>query len=216
MTYDETLLVMSVLKVAYPAYYKNITRADAEAAIALWAKMFKDDPFELVSNAVDAHISSDKDGYPPVIGKIKEKVRLLRGDESGLTEQDAWQLVAKALRNSAYNSREEFDRLPADVQRLVGSPNQLREWSQMDSETVQSVVSSNFQRSYRAVSARRNEFNRLPADVRAMLPKFQMEEQQRLAEITQEPKPADLAETRKRLQQYKLERAYGIEATASG
>lgn len=39
----------------------------------------------------------------------------------------------------------------------------------MDTETVHSVVSSNFQRSYRAISAREREINALPAEVRALV-----------------------------------------------
>jgi len=39
----------------------------------------------------------------------------------------------------------------------VGSPNQLRAWALMDEETVQSVVASNFQRSYKAIAAKQKE-----------------------------------------------------------
>ena len=38
----------------------------------------------------------------------------------------------------------------------------------MDSETVHSVLASNFQRSYRAIAAKEREFERLPPDVREL------------------------------------------------
>ena len=63
-----------------------------------------------------------------------------------MTAQEAWNLVARAIRNSGYESRKEYDNLPPDIQRLVGSPEQLRDWAMMDSSTVHSVVASNFQR----------------------------------------------------------------------
>lgn len=79
---------------------------------------------------------------------------------------EAWNLVAKALRNSAYGSEEEFAKLPPAVQRVAHSPSQLREWALMDADTVQSVVASNFQRAYTARQKSDREFEALPPAVR--------------------------------------------------
>ncbi|MFR8332153.1 MAG: hypothetical protein ACLU9S_07140 [Oscillospiraceae bacterium] len=79
---------------------------------------------------------------------------------------EAWNLVAKALRNSAYGSEEEFAKLPPAVQRVAHSPFQLREWALMDADTVQSVVASNFQRAYTARQKSDREFDALPPAVR--------------------------------------------------
>ena len=86
-----------------------------------------------------------------------------------MTPQEAWNLVAKAIRNSAYESREEFDKLPTDLQRLVGSPNQLRDWALMDSDTVHSVISSNFQRSFSIRKKADDDFKALPGDVQTLV-----------------------------------------------
>ena len=42
----------------------------------------------------------------------------------------------------------------------------------MDTDTVHSVVASNFQRSYRVISSREKEINALPADVRKFVEKL--------------------------------------------
>ena len=86
-----------------------------------------------------------------------------------LSEGEAWALIAKALRNSSYNSEKEFEALPENLQRLVGHPSQLREWASMDTETVQSVVQSNFMRSYRARQESERKMQAMPSDVRAKL-----------------------------------------------
>ena len=165
MTRDDTLDLLSILKAAYPNFYRDMTRKDADHVIDLWSEMFKDEPAELVAIAVKAHIATDKKGFPPHIGAIKDAiVKIQQPDE--MTELEAWGLVQKALRNGYYGAKEEFDKLPPVVQRLVGSPNQLREWSQMDSETISSVVASNFQRSYKARAANEREFLALPSDVK--------------------------------------------------
>ena len=67
-----------------------------------------------------------------------------------MTDWEAWALVAKAIRNGIYGSREEFEALPESVRRVVGTPARLREWAVMDSDRVHSAVARDFRRAYRA------------------------------------------------------------------
>lgn len=168
MSRQEVLFIMAVLRAAYPSFYRNMSREDAQAAVDLWREMFADDPAPLVGAAVKALIASDEKGYPPHIGAVKAKLRQLTAPVRD-TEAEAWSRVLKAVSNSAYSAREEFDALPPPLQALVGSPAQLREWALMDSDTVNSVVASNFQRSYRARAAQREQWDALPGDVKALV-----------------------------------------------
>lgn len=168
MNREEVLMVMTVLRGAYPQFYRGITAKEAEATVSLWAEMFAEDDVAVVAAAVKALIATDDKGFPPHIGAVKAKVRQIT-QPSGMTPQEAWNLVAKAIRNSAYESREEYDKLPREVQRLVGSPNQLRDWALMDSDTVHSVVASNFQRSFTVRQKADDDFKALPRDVQAMI-----------------------------------------------
>lgn len=168
MTMEDTIQMFAILKAAYPSFYKGMSRQDAEGILNLWQSMFSDDPVEVVASAVKAHIASDTKGFPPHIGAIKEAIRKVNTPEE-MTEMEAWGYVQKAITNSYYNSKDEFDKLPPTVQRLVGSANQLREWSMMDLETVSSVVASNFQRSYKARAASEREYQKLPGDVKQIM-----------------------------------------------
>ena len=171
MTIEETGIIMDILKTAYPRFYSGPNAPDKVKTLSLWAKTFAHDDVALVAAAVKALIESDSKGFPPHIGAVKEKLRLISaGDE--MTEAEAWGIVAKALRNSAYGSREEFEKFPPVIKRIVGSPSQLREWGTMDSETVHSVVASNFQRSYKAIAQREKELAKLPPDVKALVGKL--------------------------------------------
>lgn len=172
MNKTDTLAILGVLKAAYPNFYKDMRRSEADGIVSLWSEMFKDEPVELVAMAVKAHIATDKKGFPPHIGAIKDSIVKIQQPEE-MTELEAWGLVQKALRNGYYGAKDEFDKLPPVVQRLVGSPNQLREWAQMDAETISSVVASNFQRSYKVRVAKEREFLALPSAV-----------QQTMAQIT--------------------------------
>lgn len=168
MERSDVIKIMAVLRGAYPHFYRGIDRKEAEDTVALWAEMFAPDPYELVAAAVKSLIEADDTGFPPTIGKVKGKIRLLQGQQ-GQTEQEAWTLVSRAIHNSAYNSAEEYDRLPPTLQKLVGSANQLRTWAMMPADELNTVVASNFQRSYRVVKAREDELGKLPQDVRAMI-----------------------------------------------
>lgn len=168
MNRTETLAVMSILKAAYPAYYRDMKRQDAEAVVNLWAEMLADYPANLVAAAVKSHIASDRRGFPPHIGAIIASIgEISRPAE--LSEGEAWAMIAKALRNSSYNSEKEFAALPETLQRLIGHPSQLRDWAMMDAGTVQSVVQSNFLRAYRARAESERKLLTMPAEVRQKL-----------------------------------------------
>lgn len=168
MTIDETLKIFAVLKANYSNFFKTISRVDAEAQVNLWAEMFQDEPYNLVGAAVKSYIATDINGFPPNVGKIKEQIRKLTQTEQ-LTEQEAINLILKATQNSIYNSQDEFNKLPPVLQKLVGSPNQLREWAIMDSDVVNSVVSSNLMRSYRVIAERERQQQALPSSVKNIL-----------------------------------------------
>lgn len=184
MTREHTLAIMAVLKAAYPGYYRDMKRNDAERIVDLWTEMFKDEPAELVTMAVKTHIASDKKGFPPHIGAIKDAVLKIKSPET-MTELEAWSLVRRAIDNASISpssrvfrngeldrrtsAERNFDQLPETLQRLVGSANQLAEWAMMDGAVVNSVVASNFQRSYRARADQIREQLALPGDVRSAM-----------------------------------------------
>ena len=168
MNRKETMQILAALRAAYPSSFKDLDTMDIEAMTQLWQTLFADESYADVSAAVYALVSSRTVGYSPTIGEVKEKLHSLR-TVNELSEQDAWALVSKACQNGLYGYQKEFDKLPPEVQRAVGQPEQLRSWAAMDTETVESVVASNFMRSYRTQAARKKEFDMLPESVRSVV-----------------------------------------------
>jgi hypothetical protein len=165
MTRSETVQILSILRKAYPVFYKDITKREAEDIVDLWHTMFEDDDLLLVINAVKAFIATDDKGYPPVIGVIKKKMREI-SQPVAMTEFEVWDYIKKAVSNSLYNSKEEYDKLPPTIQSLVGSHDVLREWSLIDTSKFDTVVQPNFMRSYKARCEREKEIMALPLSVR--------------------------------------------------
>lgn len=168
MTLDNAYEILSILKVAYPHSFKNISDTDVDATANLWQRMFSSESYEQVEAAVYMLISSRTEVFSPTIGEIKEKLLSLQA-VTELGEAEAWALVSKACSNGIYSYRQEFDKLPAVVKRVVGQPEQLKEWAMMDADTVQSVVASNFMRSYRAKTARDKELAIIPDDIKRLI-----------------------------------------------
>ena len=165
MTKREIAEIITIMQTNYPDDFRNLSDVALNAKIQLWYTQFKDDSYQDVVTAVMAHIASDTNRFMPPVGVIKAMlVKIRQPDE--LTEMEAWELVRRACSNSNYGATEEFAKLPPVVRRLVGSPNQLREWAMMDSDTLNSVVASNFQRSYKVRAASEREYMALPSDVR--------------------------------------------------
>lgn len=171
MTMSQTAEMMAILRAAYPRFYVGMTREDASAALNLWHGFFADDDASLVSDAVKAFIASDTKGFPPVVGQIREKLDVINQAVHGfeLTPQTAWGLVKRAMKDSAYHSAEQFAELPEVVQEVVGSPSQLHEWAVSNDGVSESVIASNFQRSFAARAAVHKEIRMMPGDVRARI-----------------------------------------------
>lgn len=155
------------MKAAYPNFYRGMGKADLEQILDLWTDMFQEDHPRIVAGAVKAFIATDSKGYPPVIGVIKDKVRQITKPPM-MTEHEAWTLVLDAMNCSEHDVGKKFDALPPVVRSIVGNARQLWDWGMMDSETVNSVVASNFMRSYRNRAQQQEDFEALPGDVQEM------------------------------------------------
>ena len=84
----------------------------------------------------------------------------------------AWGLVSKALRNGTYGAAEEFNELPPLVRQAVGMPDNLKNWATSDYQTIETVIQSNFLRTYETVVKRANEINRMPDDIKSLIEKM--------------------------------------------
>jgi hypothetical protein len=164
MNREETKAILAILKAGYPNFYKDMTKEDATNTINLWTTMFADDPAQVVAEAVKSLMCTLK--FPPTIADVKEKIAMIT-QPPAMTEMEAWQMVKSAI--SYYNAAETFERLPPILKRIVGSPNQLREWAIMEAEKFDTVVQSNFMRSYKALAAQEKERAMLPESTKQMI-----------------------------------------------
>ena len=165
MTRDESKKILRIITATYQNAYKDSPQRLADA-ITVWAVIFKDVPYDEVQAAVYTYINEDRE-YPPTPGQVKSILyRIEHYDE--MPEGDAWNLVLRALGNGLYGAQEEFDRLPEDVQRAVGSPQWIHAVA-MDDNANMSVESSNFYKRYRQVLANKRQTAAMPPMVKELV-----------------------------------------------
>lgn len=167
MVKDDVITLLRVFKANYPFAYKGMTKEDKNDIADLWTTQFQEYPTKIVTEAVHAYIS-DNNNFPPTVGNIKEKIRLIT-ESPQLTEMEAWVIVSKAICDSMYHAQEHFDRFPDIIKNIIRQPEQLRMWGQMDVDTVNSVVQSNFMRSYKSMSQHQEQLNRLPESTKTLI-----------------------------------------------
>ena len=164
MTETEVRKLLAMTQAVYP----NYNPPSRDAAVNAWLMCLSEYDNNVVMAAFKAYITTDTSGFAPSIGQLLDKLHAIQSPQE-LNEMEAWSLVSKALRNGYYGAVEEFNKLPPLVQKAVGSPDNLRNWSQTDTNSIENVVQSNFMRSYRLVVNRESEIKKMPADVRTLI-----------------------------------------------
>lgn len=165
MTREETVKIIRIMVDSYPNYKPN----DISETVDVWHMMLGEYSYQEVSVALKAYIMSDDSGFAPSIGKLVSKIHTMTAPQE-LNEMEAWSLVSKAIRNSGYNSVEEFEKLPPIVQKAVGLPSQLRTWA-LDENYNEQVAMSSFQRAYKTELRRHEELEKMPQNVRRLIEK---------------------------------------------
>lgn len=174
MTKEETKQILKVLRISYPNSFKNLTNEDTYLFLDLWSEAFKEEPVEIVIQAVKSIIYTDTREFAPNIATVRRAIyKLLHKDE--LNEIQAWELVAKALTHGISNPKGEYEKLPEEIKEVVGSPRQLTQWAMLDDFGI-NQVSRDFQKNFKSIKERKmenwcypNEFKQLTEKVVAMI-----------------------------------------------
>lgn len=165
MTREEIQDFLAMIQGTYP----NFNPPSKTAAVNAWKLALEEYEETAVHTAFKLYMQTNTSGFAPAPGQIIDKIHTMTQPQE-LNEMEAWSLVSKAIRNSGYNSADEFAKLPPLVQKAVGLPSQLRTWA-LDENYNEEVVSSNFIKCYRNELARQKELQKMPQNVRNFIEK---------------------------------------------
>lgn len=164
MTREETVKIIRIICGSFP----NFKPSDLSETVDIWNMMLDEYTYNQIAGALKSYILSDSTGFAPSIGQLIAKVKTIE-EPAQLNETEAWGLVSKAIRNGYYGAVEEFSKLPPLVQKAVGTPDNLRNWSQTNLESVETVIQSNFLRAYRVEAQRAAEISKMPSGIKTMI-----------------------------------------------
>ena len=202
MNIQEIGQLMELLEANYGAsLYKETPK---EKVLKLWQVMFQDDnPLEVGAAVKDCIATLT---FPPKIADIKSRISQLRMAGQA-TPMEAWTQVYRAVMDceGRASARKQFEKLPPIAQELIGEPDQLLDWKEVDGKQLTTVVASNFMKSYQIKAEREASYHALPADMQKVeewklpkgkeepkelpKPEFKYKDGKRVLNIGFEPEP---------------------------
>lgn len=163
MTREDVQDLLAMVQATYP----NYNPPSRTAAVNAWTMALEEYSKDEIAMAFKVYMQTNTSGFAPAPGQLIDKIHSITKPQE-LNEMEAWALVSRAIRNSAYNSLEEYAKLPPLVQKAVGLPSQLRVWA-LDEDYNEQVVMSQFQRCYRAEVARSQEIAKMPTEAKQLI-----------------------------------------------
>jgi len=169
MTKQETIKLIMIIKASFPFWGSKLSPDELKVTVDIWTEMLGEYDFKVVMSAMKILIATKKD-FPPSIAEVIEKVQFLSsGGDTGLSEVEAWSMVRRAIGNGMYGATEEFEKLPKEIQIAIREPATIKNWSQLEPDELDTVVASNFMRSFKEVKKRETEYKALPRDIKTMI-----------------------------------------------
>ena len=154
MTRDETKELLMMIRAAYPNF--NVKPEEMTPTINAWHMFLEEYPAEAVKAALQVYVKTNTTGFAPSVSQLINSM-YAPSVQDRLSEGEAWAKVKKAIQDGNYHAEERFNELPEIIQKAVGNAGMIRQWAQTDTEEVNTVIMSNFQRNYRTV-CQRQEF----------------------------------------------------------
>jgi hypothetical protein len=166
MTRRDAVEILTIIQTAYPAY----NPPDTEIAIGLWIDAFNETPAQTVKTAVKTYIMGDHE-FAPNPGNINTLIYNMNTIHEDTPEELWAKYVRPAIRDALYHSEERFEKFPLDLQKVIAAPRVLSGWASMSTETVDSVIYSQFLKSYRGYMSEKRRQNAYPPEIRAKIPR---------------------------------------------
>ena len=164
MTDAEIKKLIFVTKAAYPSVYAKYTAADLENLLIAWRMCLGDYTYDEAARGLTMYMRTDTKGFPPAAGQIIEQIQKLNEKEMPLPSQ-AWDAVMVGIKNGSYGAEEEFEKLDPLIQKVIGSPQYLRDCA-ADYDFNEGVARGQFERNYAILLEREKYKSQVPESLR--------------------------------------------------
>ena len=166
MSREEVQRLLISIQSLYPTW--KVEEDEMTATINAWHWALEEYPAPEVKAALQMYVKTNNTGFAPSVSQIINGIYKPM-EKDTLSEGEAWSLVKRAIQDGNYHAEERYNELPPLVQKAVGSPNMIHQWAGTDTDEVNTVIMSNFQRSYRIIVKREQENVRINPVVEGLI-----------------------------------------------
>lgn len=164
MTKEECKQLLMTMEIIYP----NFKVEDKANTLKAWHLILQDYDPKYIEMGLKIYVTSSGSAFAPSIAELIEAAK--RPEELQMVDSStAWSLVRKAISRGLYYAKEEYEKLPELAKEVVGSPAQIRSWAELETREIDTVVWSNFKKSYESLKEKKKQISMLPADVRTLI-----------------------------------------------
>lgn len=164
MTLEETKKILMTTNALFPQWKVE----NPAETIQAWHWALEEYTAEMVMAALQIFVKTSNSAFAPSPSELIECMHKVSESEN-LSEGEAWALVKKAIQDGNYHSEERYNELPPIVQKAVGGSNMIRQWAMSDTDEVNTVIASNFQRTYRAILSKQEFGERVPEQLQDLV-----------------------------------------------
>ena len=109
---------MTIMRAAYPNFYKDFDEEIFAMQRGMWQDIFKDCPYKEMFAILEFWISTEK--YPPTVACLNRLIRRNRNPEAFISAEQAWEQVSIAVRKFGWcNQDKAMEFLAPNVRRAV-------------------------------------------------------------------------------------------------
>lgn len=160
ITEDEARQLLSIMAVIYPNI--QISEATIEPTIKIYQRIFAKYKYQELENALEIYSTTNMSGFPPQPAHLIDIIESAYESENKMDDSEVWKIIYNAVCRSSYKAEEDFNNFPPIIQRVVGSPNQLREWGQTSIDIVNGSVKTSVMINYHNIVKEEKVKNRMP------------------------------------------------------
>lgn len=167
MNRQETKMIIGMLGSVYINEFSKLNDEQMANMLDVWTMLLEDEDANKIATVTKAYLKSSTNAFMPTPAMLINMAYELFTPK-GMTEQEIVTRLKEAICNSGYNAKGIYDNLPEEIQSLC-SPRQLYDWSQMNVETVDSVVMSLVTRGLQKRMEEKKKYEILPLSIKKQI-----------------------------------------------
>ena len=181
MTREECKQLIMVLEASYPNFKTN----NPQEVLNAWFIFLQEFDYQTILGALKVYIHTSESAFAPSVSQLIAMTRKPK-ELSGPDEVTVWREIRQAIGRGIYYHEEDYKKLSPIAQRLVGDPQQLREWACLPSEAIDNDIHKDIVFRFKALTERDREISALPAEIRAQIGGDNGNQLKRLSDMAKE------------------------------